>query len=273
MQRLEEETSGVNNYIGENDVRVANQEQEVEIPVVISGAIQQESVEEHQEKGSTDDQEELMKEKLKYGFIRKVYSILLTQLLITCVFSMIAFIPRVSIFIFETKYLLIPACITLCIMMILYAVYPSVLRRVPNNYIFMGIWTMLISYLVSCSCLVAGAENSIVAGVGTILLVFCLTLYSCVSNVKYNSLGAFAISFVCMIFDTVFLLFFLSAYSILYPMLGIFIFSVYIISDVHNILEEFEVEMVDDYMAAALRLYLDIINIFLKLLELLSRYV
>ncbi len=58
-----------------------------------------------------------------------------------------------------------------------------------------------------------------------------------------------------------------SAFSFLYSAAGVFIFSGFIIYDTFNILNRYPT---DEYIAATLSLYLDILNLFLMLLHLLG---
>lgn len=85
----------------------------------------------------------------RQGFIRKVYSILASQLVLTSIF-MIAAISNQGLGDFMRRN--IPVLIVTCIISIvtLYALacYPTVARRVPVNYILLFIFTFAESYLV-----------------------------------------------------------------------------------------------------------------------------
>merc|ERR1712205_127495 len=116
-----------------------------------------------------------------------------------------------------------------------------------------------------------GANAVIMAAMITATIFFSLTAFTMQSKIDFSFLGAglFACTVILMLFGIGMAIFGASAnlyYG--YCVDGAIIFSLYIIFDtymIHNRLGP------DDYIIAAIELYLDIINLFIFILQLLNR--
>ena len=153
------------------------------------------------------------------------------------------------------------------------ACYPKVARSVPLNYILLFVFTLSMSWVVAFISSKFSPKIVATAAVLTALMMIGLTAYACLTRTDFTMLGGFltAASFVIlgMIFFGIFVTnkFYHAAISA-----GIILLmSVYIIYDTQLIVGKNSSKfMIDDYILAALCLYLDIVNLFLNILQLLS---
>ena len=154
----------------------------------------------------------------------------------------------------------------------------SIARKVPINFILLAIFTFAESYMVSYISSYYAADNSdtvIMAGAGTVLITFACTLYACTTKTDFTMMGG-------MIWCLSMSLMMLALFSWIFAFnnfmynaitaLCIFLFGIFLIYDTQLIVGKGKHKLsLDDYIVGAMIIYLDIITIFLYLLQLLSR--
>jgi FtsH-binding integral membrane protein len=97
-----------------------------------------------------------------------------------------------------------------------------------------------------------------------------LTIYAAKTDNDFTFCGAFLFALLLIIIFSA-LLFFWVGYIVFFLLLGILIYSLYIIYDTQLIIgNKTFAYNVDDYCLAALNLYIDIIYMFIKILQLIS---
>jgi FtsH-binding integral membrane protein len=222
---------------------------------------------------------------IKMGFVRKVYCILATQLLTTTLFivgaihlSFDSWDPnRLTSFgftLYTTRWLLwvsfIPLIAILCMLQ-------NVKNKYPCNYIMLAVFTLIESVVLGIICVMyygAGyGDQVLIAAAITAGIFIALTLFTMQSKIDWGFLGP-------GLFAGIFILIFWSWFTFwllppaatfrfqrVFSLLGAFLFCGFIIYDTNNIMKHFGV---DDYIIAAIELYLDVINLFLYLLSFLS---
>lgn len=217
--------------------------------------------------------QEIIFQKMRIGFIRKVYGILSVQLLITSTFVVLTFLPPVAFFVqmnIELFYLALCTSFGIIIMLIC---FPELYRTVPINYIMLFIWTVCESYLVGTASSFYPPEIVLVAAGLTTVIVLTLTVYSFTTETDFTVHAAllYSLSMVLFLWGLFILIFGFFLYT-LYCVLGVILFSVYLIFDTQLIIGKYGKEYgIDDYIIAALNIYIDIIQIFLFLLQILGR--
>jgi FtsH-binding integral membrane protein len=113
-------------------------------------------------------------------------------------------------------------------------------------------------------------ETVITAGAMTAAVTIALTVYACTTKTDFTYCGGMlfivgALMFCYGIFAFAFGIY-LNAF---YCVLGVFFYGIYLIYDTQLIMGKFGVAYtIDDYIIAAMMIYLDIIQIFLYLLRL-----
>ena len=143
----------------------------------------------------------------------------------------------------------------------------------PLNAQLLFVWTLMEAYTVGVVCAsytAAGQGRIVVEALILTLSVFAvLTLYTFQSKRDWSFLGAGLYSGLwLLIFWGLFSWFVPALAGGLYSLFGALLFSGYIIFDTWQITERLGY---DDHILAAVTLYLDILNLFLFILRLLSR--
>ncbi|KAK1288063.1 BI1-like protein [Acorus calamus] len=207
---------------------------------------------------------------LRWAFIRKVYSILTVQLLLTVAVSAVVVTVRpVSHFFVATSgglalyiVLIITPFITLCPLSSMY-------QRHPINYILLTVFTLSLSFAIGLTCAFTKGKVILEAALLTLAVVVSLTLYTFWAARRghdFNFLGPFLFSavFILIIFSLIQMFFPLGKLSLMiYGGLAALVFSGYIIFDTDNLIKRYTY---DEYIWAAVALYLDVVNLFLALL-------
>ena len=149
----------------------------------------------------------------------------------------------------------------------------NVARTVPTNYIFLTLWTMCEAYMVATCCSFYAPEIVITAASLTCAITIALTVYACTTKTDFTFMGGILfVAGVLLLFLGIFSMIFGNFLNTLYCVLGVFLFSLYLIYDTQLVMGKFGLEYsIDDYIIAALMIYLDIIQIFLYILELLGK--
>ncbi|KAL0551106.1 hypothetical protein IC582_010188 [Cucumis melo] len=210
---------------------------------------------------------------LRWGFIRKVYAIISMQLLLTAaVAAAVVFIRPIPNFFVKTTPGIIAyigiVIFTFIVLCPLYAYH----RHHPWNFILLTLFTIGIAFSVGITCAFTKGEIILEAAALTSGVVVGLTLYTFWAVKRghdFNFLGPF-------LFASLLVLFMFGLIQIFFPLgklsvmifsgLSALIFCGYIVYDTDNLIKRFTY---DDYIWAAVSLYLDIVNLFLALLHLL----
>lgn len=228
------------------------------------------------EKGFGTDEpvfsELLSPQKMRRAFIRKVYGILAAQLVLT---SLVAYLfmynPSVNFFVLEhSAAVMWPSFICTIGLIIGLHCYKN---KHPTNYYLLFFFTLFEAFIIGLVC--AAYER---AGYGFLILeaasitgviFMSLSAFTLYSGYDFSFMGMYL--FACLV-GFMFWGFFCSIFgfhlSYFYSLCGSLLFSAYIVFDTWKISKVYGY---DDYVPAAIDLYLDIVNLFLYVLDLLGR--
>ena len=158
-------------------------------------------------------------------------------------------------------------------------VFGKISRSTPINYIMMTAFTLCESYLVSYICSVYTASSVLLAASATLAATIGLTYYAMTTKEDFTTArfigkGIFS-SVVWIVLAVSFInVLFIRSSIISMGIAAIFalIYSVYLLIDTQMILggRHNQVQL-DDYILGATVLYVDIISLFLKILQLLGK--
>ncbi|KAI7998831.1 Protein LIFEGUARD 4 [Camellia lanceoleosa] len=211
---------------------------------------------------------------LRWSFIRKVYSILAIQLLLTVAIGAIAvFVHTIPKFMLHTTPGIVLYVLTLIVPFIILCPLYAFHKQHPVNLILLMMFTIAIAFAVGLSCSFSKGRIVLLAGILTSVVVVTLTLYTFWAAKKgydFSFLGPFLITslMVLIVFGLIQIFIPLGKLgSTIYGGIGAIIFSGFIIYDTDNLIKHFNY---DEYIWAAVCLYLDIINLFLALLDALG---
>ncbi|XP_019178788.1 PREDICTED: BI1-like protein [Ipomoea nil] len=210
---------------------------------------------------------------LRWSFIRKVYSIVSIQLLLTvAVASVVVTVHPIKHFFASTGAgLAVYIVLIITPLIVLFPLY-YYHQRHPYNYFLLGIFTVAISFAVGLTCAFTKGRIILESAVLTAAVVISLTLYTFWAAKRghdFNFLGPFLFGavMVLMLFALIQIFFPLGRISLMiYGGLASLIFCGYIIYDTDNLIKRYSY---DEYIWASVSLYLDVINLFLSLLTLL----
>ncbi|KAJ1980497.1 hypothetical protein H4R33_005462 [Dimargaris cristalligena] len=205
---------------------------------------------------------------VRFAFLRKVYSILTAQLLTTVAVTMLFFFqPSLNAWAFRNVWSLYVAAIGA--MGALVGLYCQ-RRSVPANFAWLALFTSLEAYTVGFVVCLYDVRLVIQALLLTLGLFTVLTLFTFQSRFDFSRLGPilfFGLVAVLLVGLVQIFLPFNRTFDLIMAILTAVIFSGYIMYDTHLIIHRLSPE---EYMVAAVDLYLDIINLFLAILRILA---
>lgn len=233
----------------------------------------------HEASGTLDIGVYLYDTKSRHNFIFKVYCILNIQLLFTF-FTALAFytVPELNNFALRNpagEILLWVSFGFSFILTLILSCFVKLQRTQPWNLIFLSLFTICESYVVAWICAHYKVFTIVSAFGVTILIVFLLTLFACQTKYDFTtnkwSIGLFIAMiavFVLSMLNT--FIFHLGWLQTVISCVLLVIFCFYLVYDTQLIIggdhkNQFSEQ---DYVFAALSLYIDIMGIFLELLSL-----
>lgn len=251
------------NYLEQNadSINISNQMREVsalDIPSSLS------SSDEHDFKV----QGEKIRDLMKIGFIRKVYGMLIIELIITLLISYIGLIPEVKIFYTaypKLIYVYIGMAITLFLLL---SIFKKLSKKVPINYILLSFFILSMSCIASY-LFVLTDEWIIVfyIAVNLISILIGLLVITYYSKEHYNYLKSFiTISIIGLVYIIISLFFINITKKYLIISVLIYVYSVYLFFNTRFLLEDNKDNeySVDDYIIVSIRFYiLDLIIVIL----------
>ncbi|KAK7396391.1 hypothetical protein VNO78_17366 [Psophocarpus tetragonolobus] len=211
---------------------------------------------------------------LRWSFIRKVYCILLSQLLLTIAVAFIViFVRPIPHFFFSTinpGLILFFLLFFLPIIMLLPLYYYH--KKHPLNYFLLFLFTVTLAFPTGLICGFFSAKIVLESLILTTVMVVSLTLYTFWAARRghdFNFLMPFLLGalLILIVFGLIQIVYPLGKWSrTIYGGLGSIIFCGFIIYDTDNLIKRFSY---DDFIWASVSLYLDTINLFLSLLNIL----
>lgn len=217
---------------------------------------------------------------VRSDFVKKVYSILSVQLLVTVgvayfVNGLIEKNPAVAgvLQLVSLAVLISTMCIMCCC--------GDLMRKFPYNYGILTLITLAMSCSVGFITFQYKTESVLLAVATTAVIFFCLTAYACCTTTDWTGMGPYLAAGLMALIAFGFMMQLFCMMSMcpgqlmhkVYAGAGVLIFTMYIVYDTQMIVggTHKNAYTIDDYAFAALNLYLDIINLFIYLLQLFGQ--
>ncbi|XP_036615174.1 protein lifeguard 4 [Trichosurus vulpecula] len=206
---------------------------------------------------------------IRMGFLRKVYSIVFLQVLLTTVTSAtFMYFNSIQIFISKSPALMLVSLLGsfgLILALMLYR------HKHPINFYLLFGFTLLESLSVAVAVTFYDVYVVLQAFMLTTAVFLGLTLYTLQSKRDFSKFGAGLFAFLFILLLSGFLRFFYNneLVEVIFSAMGALLFCGFIIYDTHLLMHKLSPE---EYILAAINLYLDIINLFLHLLRLLEAF-
>ena len=205
---------------------------------------------------------------IRMGFIRKVYSILLVQLVSTTVVGATMMLNTdIKNWVQSNQWMMIVALVG-SIGSLLTLMWKR--NSYPTNFYLLGLFTLIEAYTVGTVTSFYDSKIVLEALLLTAGIFLALTLFTFQTKYDFASWGSFLYIGLWGLIMTSFIGMFFphsSGFELVYSVVGCVIFSGYILYDTSAILLR---HSVDEYIMASISLYLDVINLFLNILRILN---
>jgi len=229
------------------------------------------------EEGQPDQEgvlNELVDAEVRNGFIKKVYGILSCQIILTILLAIpFHMIPYLKLFVISTPALIYVAWGMAFVFIVIITCLPGVAQTYPNNYVLLFAFTIVEAFLIGVYTAMHNTLAVIIAAAVTCLITIVLSIYAATTKTDFTGWGLYLLvaSIALVSIGILALIFGLALLWTIVIMLGVVLFSFYLIYDTQLIVGGKHTQYqftVDDYVLAALCLYLDIINLFMHILAL-----
>ncbi|XP_051033172.1 protein lifeguard 2-like [Phodopus roborovskii] len=213
---------------------------------------------------------------VRRGFIVKVFIVLSVQLLTTiAVISVFVFCKPVKKWITTVPWFMYALMPAVMVVVIVLACCRDVRRQVPVNYILLALFTLLEGLLLGSMSVFFKAEEILWAAGATTVVTLSLTLFALQTKWDFTLLNGVLFVFLAVLTIYGIIAVIIQSYWVhmVYAALGTLVFSLYLVMDVQMMIGghyHYEVDP-EEYIFAALNIYVDILNIFVFILNLTVR--
>lgn len=213
---------------------------------------------------------------VRLGFIRKVYAILCAQLSLTLGLIGLFMMDDVKNYARgEGQWMFWVALVVMIVTLITMACCDGVRRKTPHNYIFLTLFTAAEGFLLGVATSMYEVSEVLISVGVCAAVVLALTLFAFQTKLDFTAWGGalLAVLVVFVIFG------FIAAFlpnqrtvRLVYAAIGTIIFSLYIVYDTQLMIggsHKYSLSP-EEYVFAALNLYLDIVNLFMYILQIVG---
>uniref|UniRef100_A0A2P2I458 Protein lifeguard 1-like n=1 Tax=Hirondellea gigas TaxID=1518452 RepID=A0A2P2I458_9CRUS len=218
---------------------------------------------------------EFSEKSIRMAFIKKVMLILMAQLTVTFgIIAVFTLVEEVRVFTRETPGLFWGALVLSIVCLIALSCCGSLRRKHPLNMIFLGIFTVCEGFVLGCAS-ASFTKDEILMAVGICVTVtFALTLFAFQTKIDFTMMGGFLFVglIVLMLFGFLAIFFHDRITNIVYSSLGALLFSFYLVFDIQMMIggnHKYSISP-EEYVFAALNIYLDVINLFTYILSIIG---
>lgn len=212
---------------------------------------------------------------IRAAFIRKVYAILLCQLIVTIGFiCFFLFWEDAKLYAMKHPGLFYAALAVTFVTMIAMACFENARRKFPTNVILLSVFTLCEGYLLGAAASVYDADAVLMAAGITAVVCLAITIFAFQTKYDFTMMGGFLFValIVLLVFGFLTIFFHNRIVHLIYASLGALLFALYLVYDTQIMMgggKQYSISP-EEYIFAALNLYLDIINMFLYILQLIS---
>lgn len=211
------------------------------------------------------------------AFIRRVYATLAAQLLVT--FSIVlafTFSRELAARVQAAPGVLAASAAGSLVFLFALSCFPSVAKRYPGNVLCLGAFTLCESVLAGSIAATYTTDSVVKALFATTAMTAALTLYAWQTRVDFTAMGG---SLLCLLVGVLLFGFWTAAFpsqvgQTAYSVAIAFVFALFIVYDTQLIIggsHHSHAFHTDEWVFAALNIYVDIIQLFLQLLRLFVR--
>ncbi|EDV94202.1 GH25207, partial [Drosophila grimshawi] len=192
------------------------------------------------------------------------------ELAVTAVItSVFIFNEDAKFWLYDHIYIFIVGAVGAAIISFVLFCYRSVARTVPINYILLIAFTLFQSIIVSCICIFYSTDKIFYALGITIAVCVGLALFAIFAPCDFTGCGPYLCVLMIVLVLLGLLMFFIKSKILvwIYVGLGLLLFSLYLVYDIQLMVGKRRNQYSeDDYIIAALSIYIDVIHIFIYIL-------
>lgn len=212
---------------------------------------------------------------VRHGFVRKVFAIVGAQMFLTTLIALpFVLYPTFSRLFIQNNIALLYVAMFMPLALVCYiSCNPAAAREFPKNYLILFALTLCMGLTVGVICSVYTTQSVAMVFGMTCLIVFGLVAFASQTKYDFSGMGPYLYCAFLVLFFTSFIMLFTGysrTFELIYAGAGTLIFSFYIVYDTQLIVggkHQAQRFSIDDYVFAAINLYLDIINLFIMLLR------
>jgi len=209
---------------------------------------------------------------LRSAFICKVYSILAMQVTLTALISGVFMASNAVQLAVQRNMWIVIMCMVLDFVLLI----PMYIwrQRHPHNIVVLMTWTATNSVTVGLVCSQYAASvvlESLVLTAGVVAGLTAYAFYATKRGKEFDHLGPILFTSLWALILWGFVSMFFKSTPLvrqLYALAGTVIFAIYVVFDTFLLIKRYTI---DEYIWASVNLYLDILNLFLRILEILGR--
>ncbi|XP_053570009.1 protein lifeguard 1 [Bombina bombina] len=222
-----------------------------------------------------EDSSPFSEKAIRRAFIRKVYITLAIQLAVTFgIICMFVFWKSLKHWVQGQSYFAFGFCGAALLLVLVFSCCDSIRRKVPLNFIFLGIFTVIEGCMLGAISALYDADAVMWAAGATIFVTLGLTLFALQTKWDFTMMsgGLCMALFVLLSFGILCAIIRSQWLQIVYASIGTLIFGMYLVVDTQMIVggkHRYSVSP-EEYIYAALNIYLDIVNLFILLLQLIG---
>jgi len=209
---------------------------------------------------------------VRRAFIRKVYSILMCQLVLTgAIISVFMYVEPVKTYVRGNMWVYYCSMAVMFVCLIAMACCESVRRKFPTNLVFLGVFTFCEGIMLGTVATFYQADAVLIAVGITAGVTLALTVFAFQTKIDFTVCGGMlcAVLFIFIIAGIIMAFLPKTKWTMIgYGSVGALIFSLYIVYDTQLMMggkHKYSLSP-EEYVFASLNLYLDIINLFLYIL-------
>lgn len=212
---------------------------------------------------------------IRRGFIRKVYGILVAQLLITVSFiAWFTYHEATRHYVRNNMGIWWAAVAVMIVCMIAMSCCGDVRRKAPMNFIFLFIFTLAESFILGAAASTYQTDAVLMAVGLCAAVCLGLTLFAFQTKWDFTVMGGalFVALIILVVFGIVAMFIPGKVITLVYASCGALLFSLYLVYDTQLMMggkHKYSISP-EEYIFAALNLYLDIVNIFLYILTIIG---
>ncbi|MEW5302843.1 MAG: hypothetical protein WDW38_004048 [Sanguina aurantia] len=226
-------------------------------------------------KRTLDPSYEFAEQQVRLGFVRKVFGLLTCQLAVTVgVTAAFMFNPPVKDYVLSNPWALWTPVVLSLLLVLFMAFSESARRTHPWNLLLLGAFTLCESIMIATISATIDTHTVMLAAGITAAVVLSLTLFTFQTKIDFTVGSGMLFSlFMVLLGASIGQMFLhLPGLQLAISAGGAMLFSMYLVFDIQMLMggNKYAISP-DEHVFAALNLYLDILNIFLYILQILNQ--